>query len=139
MKYNILIIALLLNGACFGQQLRPLKVDILTKSKYSDTISFQVVNNSDEKQDFNVSLEVCDKNEWKEVYDNIFQKDRDFIQNFTLGPSGIQQFKFSSLDIHEHYRKLHRGKKFRFVVNIFPANPLEGVLRIPSESFKLKF
>ena len=137
MKYIIIFISVLLlsNNFCFSQ----VQLSILNKERIiKDTIIFKVKNQSNELISFDFSIEVLiDK--WQELYDNIYEFNRDKVQRFEIAQKSNKKFMYSISKISKSYQKLFNGKRFRLVMKIFPVNPLEDLKIIKSNSFILRW
>jgi hypothetical protein len=137
MKKVVFFLVLSFFGNCCFSQIQCL---LLNKSSIiTDTIHFKMINQTKERIHFNFSIEVFANGHWIELYDNIYQFDRNKVQSFETLPRQNQIFQYDIYKIASDYRNIYNGKSFRLTINTFPANPFDNLKKIRSKTFKLKW
>jgi acyl carrier protein phosphodiesterase len=140
MKTLYTIIALIFFNCCGFSQSGKIKIDVLGKGEYvTDSIAFRVQNAAAGTLKYFISIEVYTEDQWQELYANIYEFDRDVVQNYSLAPAKAQTFHYSIFNIHKDYQELYNKQRFRLVINRLYEGTSRNMEKTVSNSFKIKW
>lgn len=139
MKKTFLSIFVLLSLTGCSQNIKRIEVRIVNKEPVIfDSVKFLVDNQTNDTLNAYFSLYIKDGNDWRELYNDIYNKDRETLKKIPINPKSIQPFSYGINHINPLFKEKIGNSYLRIEMVGFYSDFKQGVYRIHTAPFQIK-